>query len=104
MFVVKEWSTVRVIPDPNKFSINNNYTFLMPGFDAKSFPFVIVCGKNSIRILNVSTFDIKSLVRGEMRTDKPGLRFAFAKGDQSEIEVHFAFTVQDKDGSGKNLN
>ena len=101
MFIVKEWSAVRVIPDPNKFSINNNYAFLMPGFDATTFPFVIVCGKNSIRILNVSTFDIKSLVRGEMRTDKPGLRFAFAVGDLSEIQLHFVLTVQDKEGSGK---
>ena len=32
-----------------------------------------------------------------------GLRFAFAVGDLSEIQLHFVLTVQDKEGSGKKL-
>ena len=36
-------------------------------------------------------------------TGLPGLRFAFATGDLSEIQVHYALTIQDRDGHGKEL-
>jgi hypothetical protein len=36
-------------------------------------------------------------------SDREGLRFAFAVGDLSEIQLHFVLTVQDKEGSGKKL-
>ena len=81
MFLVIEWSIVKVIPDTNNSNINKNYAFLMPGFDENSFPFIAVCGKNHIRIVNIATLEHQKLISGEMRTDKPGLRFAFAKGD-----------------------
>merc|ERR1719361_366573 len=36
-------------------------------------------------------------------TGHPGLRFVFAMGDLSEIQVHYALTIQDRDGHGKKL-
>ena len=35
--------------------------------------------------------------------ERPGLRFAAALGDLSEIQLHFVLDVQDREGSGKNL-
>ena len=33
----------------------------------------------------------------------PGRRFAFVMGDLSEIQMHYALTIQDRDGHGKKL-
>jgi len=38
-----------------------------------------------------------------MPTGTPGIRFAFALGDLSELQIHFAFKILDKDGTGKKL-
>ena len=43
------------------------------------------------------------LTIGMTNSGSPGLRIAFAVGDLSEIQLHFALTIQDKEGSGKQL-
>ena len=83
MYVVNGWSSIKCIPDPNTANIYNGYAFMLPTFDEKLFPFIAVVGKLQIIIVNVATLEHKPLVNGAMRSDKAGLRFAFAKGDES---------------------
>ena len=83
MYVVNDWSSFKCIPDPNTANIYKGYAFMLPTFDEKLFPFIAVVGKLQIIIVNVATLEHKSLVNGAMRSDKAGLRFAFAKGDES---------------------
>ena len=103
MYLIKDWCFVNCILDPNTANIYKGYAFKMPKFDEMSFPFVVICGWQHISLLNIVTLEHKPLINGNMRSDKAGLQFVFAKGNSTEIEFHFSFKVRDKDGSGKTL-
>ena len=103
MYVIIDWSTVKFISEPNSANIYKNYAFFMPEFDETLFPFIAICGKQHISILNINTLEHKPLISGSMPTGTPGIRFAFALGDLSELQIHFAFKILDKDGTGKKL-
>ena len=103
MYLIKDWCFVNCILDPNTANIYKGYAFKMPKFDEMSFPFVVICGWQHISLLNIVTLEHKPLINGNMRSDKAGLQFVFAKGSSTELEFHFSFKVRDKDGSGKNL-
>ena len=54
-------------------------------------------------MININTLEISPIVEGRTYAGRKGLRFAFAVGDMTEIQLHFATTIQDREGSGKNL-
>ena len=103
MYLVVDWCVVKCIFDPITANTYKTYAFLLPGFNEESFPFIAVCGQYHISILNIATLEHKPLTIGMTSSGFFGLRFAFAMGDTSEIQLHFVLTVQDKEGSGKEL-
>ena len=103
MYLVDDWCVVKCITDSFTANIFKIDAFPLPGFDEISFPFIAVCGYHHISILNIATFEHKPLTNGWSDSGKPSLRFAFAKGDLSEIQVHYALAIQDRDGHGKKL-
>ena len=54
MFLVIEWETVIEIEDPNFANTDKTFAFELPGFNIDSFPFLAVCGQESLSILNVN--------------------------------------------------
>jgi len=92
MYLVDDWIVVKCIHDPITANINKSNAFTLPGFDEVSFPFIAICGNHHISILNIATFEQKPLTIG-MSCAHQGLRFAFAMGDLSEIQVHYALTI-----------
>ena len=103
MYLVEDWCVIKCIHEPKTANIFKIEAFTLPGFDEESFPFIAVCGYHHISIVNIATFDHKPLTNGMSPNGKSGLRFAFAMGDLSEIQVHYALTIQDRDGHGKKL-
>ena len=103
LYLVIDWSSVKRILNPNTAITHMNYAFTMPQFDEKEFPFIFVVGLQCISILNIDTLELKQLTVGQTHSGRKGLRFAFALGDLSEIQLHFTLTIQDKEGYGRNL-
>jgi len=64
MYLVENWFVIKCIHDPKTANTAKNYAFLLPGFDEVSFPFIAVCGKYHISILNISTLEHKPLSIG----------------------------------------
>ena len=83
MYLIDNWTVAKIIEDPNPANTYKNYAFLMPGFNAVYFPFIVVCGKRNISVLNIITLEHKPLISGSMPTGSPGLRFCFTQGDSS---------------------
>ena len=81
MYLVEDWCVVKCIADPKATNIKT-YALPMPGFDEKSFPFIVVCGECHISILDITTLEHKPLTNG-MTPSGIGVRFAFATGDLS---------------------
>ena len=103
MYLVIDWCVVKYIPDPIAANTLKAHAFPLPGFDEVSFPFILVDGLMHLSIFNVASHELKPLTNGMTQSGKPGLRFAFAMGDLSEIQVHYALRIQDRDGHGKEL-
>ena len=103
MYLIKEWSTVKCILDSNTANTDKTFAFPMPQFDEITFPFIFVVGEQHISIFNIANLEHMPLTIGMTNSGRAGLRFAFAVGDLSEIQLHFVLDVQDKDGSGKQL-
>ena len=103
MYLVIDWSTVKIILDSNTADVKKGHMFFMPQFDETNFPFLFVVGRFHISIINIATLEHKPLTIGETNAGRPGLKFAFAVGDMSEVQLHFVLTVQDKEGTGKKL-
>ena len=103
MYLIIDWSAVKCILDSNTANIHKTFAFPMPQFDETTFPFIFVVGSQHISIINIAILEHKPLAIGMSHFDRPGLRFAFAVGDLSQIQLHLVLTVQDKEGSGKNL-
>ena len=89
MYLVIDWIVTKCIHDPNTANTQKSYAFLLPKFSEAYFPFIAVCGKYHISILNINTLEHKPLMNG-MYPVRPGNRFAFAIADSSEIKVHSA--------------
>ena len=54
MYLVIEWETVIIIEDPNHANTDKTFAFTLPEFNINSFPFIAVCGQESLSILNVN--------------------------------------------------
>ena len=85
MYLIIDWSSVKIIPDSNTANIKKEHAFYMPLFNENHFPFIFVVGKQHISIINIATLEHKPLTIGMTNSDYSGLRFAFAMGDISEI-------------------
>ena len=92
MFIVINWQTVRIVTDPNQSNTSKTYSFLLPGFNEKTFPFVAVCGKMHLSILNLNSLCHKPLINSRF-SSKEGLQGAFAKAESFGLSVHFAGIV-----------
>ena len=90
IYLVVDWRVVKCIFDPITANTYKTYAFLLPGFDENSFPFIAVCGRYHISILNTTTLEQKPLTNGMTPTLYPSVQFAFAMGDLSEIKVYSA--------------
>ena len=64
MYVVKDWSSVKLITDPDTSNYKKTWAFPMPKFDAESFPFIVVAGLQNFSIVNVATLECKPLAIG----------------------------------------
>ena len=53
MYLVIEWEIVMIIEDPNHANTDKTFAFKLPEFNIDSFPFIAVCGQESLSILNV---------------------------------------------------
>ena len=73
MYLVDNFSTVKLITDPNTSNIYKTDAFVMPKFDETAFPFIVVCGVQHISILNITTLEHKPLVTGLLPIGRPGL-------------------------------
>ena len=69
------------------------FAFPIPKFDERSFPYIFVIGRYHISILNIATLELKPLTIGMTQSGRAGLRFAFAIGDCSEIQLHFTLII-----------
>ena len=77
MYLVDDWFVLKCIHDPITENTYKNFAFPLPGFNEVSFPFIAVCGKCHISILNIATLEHKPLTNG-IAGGYGGLRFAFA--------------------------
>ena len=54
MYLVIEWETVIIIEDLNHANTDKTFAFTLPEFNIDNFPFIAVCGQESLSILNVN--------------------------------------------------
>ena len=66
MLLVHDWSTVKLITEPNPANTFKTYAFPVPDFNEETNPFIIVLGKASLSILNVRKKEHKPLIRKKM--------------------------------------
>ena len=52
--VVHDWQVVSAIVDPHSGNTRKTWLAPLPGFDEKTFPFVIASGWQSYNLINVS--------------------------------------------------
>ena len=53
MFLIYDWVNVKCIIDPDRSNTYKSNAFLVPDFDLEKFPFIAVCGKSNLSLLNV---------------------------------------------------
>ena len=66
MYLVLNWGTVILITDPNSENIFKCHAFPVPCFDVETNPFIAVCGKASLNLVNVKTHKHKPLINQKM--------------------------------------
>merc|ERR1719510_1615761 len=103
MYLVLDWETVILITDPNSKNTFKTFAFPVPNFDEETNPFIAVCGKASLNLLNIKTRKHMPLINQKMVVGYPGLQGSFMKFEKYGISVHYASVVQDTDGSGSDL-
>jgi len=62
LLIVEDWKVMRKIDDPNPGNINKYCFMVFPGFDLKTFPFIVSSGESSFNLVNVSTGHMEVLV------------------------------------------
>ena len=53
MFLFDNWASIKCIHDPNSSNTDKTFAFMVPTFDADNFPFIAVCGKSNLSLVNV---------------------------------------------------
>ena len=53
MLLIDDWVNVKCIQDPNSTNMDKTFAFAAPDFDEENFPFIAVCGKSNLSLLNV---------------------------------------------------
>ena len=53
IFLFDNWASIKCIHDPNSSNIDKTFAFVVPSFDAENFPFIAVCGKSNLSLVNV---------------------------------------------------
>ena len=53
MLLIDDWENVKCIQDSNCANITKTFAFLVPNFDEENFPFIAICGKSNLSLLNV---------------------------------------------------
>ena len=62
MLVIDKWAIVRRVEAPNDLIIVKE--LLLPGFDLKTFPFVVVYGSDAYHLVNLITLHRDTLILG----------------------------------------
>ena len=73
MYLVHSWETVILIKDANSANIFKRYALPVASFDEETFPFIAVCGKASLNLLNTKTCKHFPLINQEMVVGRPGV-------------------------------
>ena len=73
MYLVHSWETVILIKDANSANIFKRYALPVAPFHEEAFPFIAVCGKASLNLLNTKTCKHFPLINQEMVVGRPGV-------------------------------
>ena len=66
MLLIHDWSTVKLITEPNPANTMKTCAFPAPDFDEETNPFIVVFGDASLNILNVKKKEHKPLIKQKM--------------------------------------
>ena len=66
MLLIDDWTNIRCIQDRNSSNTVKTFAFLTPNFDMNEFPFIAVCGKQNLGLLNVRDCSYQSMVNQQM--------------------------------------
>ena len=99
IYLIINWRWIYEIQNPSMANSFMTYAFVLPNFNDVDFPFIAVCGDQSLSLVNVEQKSVKPFVMQNFY-GLPGLEPAFIKTEKSEFDMtlHFAGRVQDKDG------
>ena len=73
MYLVYNWETVILITDTNPANIFKRYAYPVMNFNEEEFPFIAVCGKASLNLVNTKTCKHFPLINQEMVVGRPGV-------------------------------
>merc|ERR1719266_2211935 len=79
MYLIDDWETVTLITDPNSENTFKTFAFPIPSFNEETNPFIAVCGKASLNLLNVKTRKHRPLINQKIAVGNPGQQGAFIK-------------------------
>ena len=72
MYLVYDWESVTLITDPNSENTFKAFAFPIPNFDKDTNPFIAVCGKASLNLVNVKTRKHRPLINQKIAVGRPG--------------------------------
>ena len=65
LLICEDWRIVKEIKDPNIANTSKYWMSPLPGFHTSSWPFILIAGRQTINVLNVSTHTMQVLVNAK---------------------------------------